>query len=192
MLIFSFTRSCTIPSNFIYDLNENDSQFVHYQLLWVNFLTYCFIRVSIQSLMHILCVFRDIFMEKHWKSAISRSVCDYFFNQQRNISSPEDIPPVIATPHHYLISIYRSNMYFVVVCMTDGKIVLLWRKLGYLSRTWNDHFLSSSCPLVPPLFVIEFLHRVVDTFDDYFSECTESIIKENYVVVYEVRVDFRF
>ncbi len=40
--------------------------------------------------------------------------------------------------------------------------------------------------LVPPLFVIEFLHRVVETFEDYFSECTESIIKENYVVVYEV------
>lgn len=38
----------------------------------------------------------------------------------------------------------------------------------------------------PPLFVIEFLHRVVDTFEDYFSECTESIIKENYVVVYEL------
>lgn len=40
--------------------------------------------------------------------------------------------------------------------------------------------------IVPPLFVIEFLHRVVDTFEDYFSECTETIIKENYVVVYEL------
>ena len=40
---------------------------------------------------------------------------------------------------------------------------------------------------VPPLFVIEFLHRVMDIFEDYFTECTESIIKENYVVVYEVR-----
>jgi AP-3 complex subunit mu len=38
----------------------------------------------------------------------------------------------------------------------------------------------------PPLFVIEFLHRVVDTIADYFSECTESVIKENYVVVYEL------
>ncbi|XP_029041065.1 AP-3 complex subunit mu-1 isoform X2 [Osmia bicornis bicornis] len=28
--------------------------------------------------------------------------------------------------------------------------------------------------------------RVVDTFEDYFSECTETIIKENYVVVYEL------
>lgn len=39
---------------------------------------------------------------------------------------------------------------------------------------------------VPPLFVIEFLHRVVDTFEDYFSECSENVVKDNYVVVYEV------
>lgn len=39
---------------------------------------------------------------------------------------------------------------------------------------------------MPPLFVIEFLHRVVDTFEDYFNECTETTIKENYVVVYEL------
>ena len=39
---------------------------------------------------------------------------------------------------------------------------------------------------VPPLFVTEFLHRVMDTFEDYFNECTESAIKENYVIVYEV------
>lgn len=97
-------------------------------------------------------------MEKHWKSVISRSVCDYFFEQHRKVGNPEDVPPVIATPHHYLISTYRCGMFFVAVCMTD----------------------------VPPLFVIEFMHRVVDTFNDYFSECTESIIKENYVVVYEL------
>ena len=40
---------------------------------------------------------------------------------------------------------------------------------------------------VPPLFVIEFLHRVMDTFEDYFQDCTESVIKENHVIVYEVR-----
>ena len=39
---------------------------------------------------------------------------------------------------------------------------------------------------VPPLFVVEFLHRVVDTFEDYFGECSEAIIKDNYVVVYEL------
>ncbi|XP_071802332.1 AP-3 complex subunit mu-1-like [Asterias amurensis] len=100
----------------------------------------------------------DIFMEKHWKSVISRSVCDYFFEAQNKVSCHDDVPPVIATPHHYLISIYRSQLFFVAVVQNE----------------------------VPPLFVIEFLHRIFDTFAEYFGECTETAIKENYVVVYEL------
>ncbi|KAG7251184.1 hypothetical protein CRUP_004198, partial [Coryphaenoides rupestris] len=87
----------------------------------------------------------DIFLEKHWKSVVSRSVCDYFFEAQERATEPENVPPVIPTPHHYLIS-----------------------------------------SEVPPLFVIEFLHRVVDTFQDYFGVCTEAAIKDNVVVVYEL------
>ena len=49
----------------------------------------------------------DVFLEKHWKSVISRSIVDYFFDAQNKATNPIDIPPVIATPHHYLISIYR-------------------------------------------------------------------------------------
>jgi len=101
-------------------------------------------------------------MEKHWKSIIPRTVCDYFFEVQRQVvkdnKGPEDVPPIIATPHHYLISIYRNNLFFVAVCMSE----------------------------VPPMFVIEFLHRVVDILEQYFNECTESNIKEHYVVVYEL------
>jgi len=37
--------------------------------------------------------------------------------------------------------------------------------------------------------VIEFLHRVVNTFEDYFTECTETTLKDNYVIVYEVVID---
>ncbi|XP_054720314.1 AP-3 complex subunit mu-1-like [Uloborus diversus] len=100
----------------------------------------------------------DVFMEKHWKSVIHKSVCDYFFDAQRKAASPEDIQPIIATPHHYLISIYRRNLFFVAVTTSE----------------------------VSPLFVIEFLHRVVDTFDDYFGDCSETLIKEHYVMVYEL------
>lgn len=61
-------------------------------------------------------------------------------------------------PSTNLVSIQRCGVSFVTVCKTE----------------------------IPPLFVIEFLHRVVDTFEDYFSECNETIIKENYVVIYEL------
>ncbi|ESN95177.1 hypothetical protein HELRODRAFT_87124 [Helobdella robusta] len=100
----------------------------------------------------------DMFLEKHWKSVIHRSICDYFFEAQSKAAGPEDVPPILATPHHYLINIYKNQMYFIAVVLTE----------------------------VPPLFVIEFLHRVVSTFEDYFGDCTESIVKDNYVIVYEL------
>jgi hypothetical protein len=49
--------------------------------------------------------------------------------------------------------------------------------------------LDNTC-LDLPLFVIEYLHRMIDIFGDYFGECTETSLKENYVVVYEVNIVF--
>ncbi|KXJ18699.1 AP-3 complex subunit mu-1 [Exaiptasia diaphana] len=100
----------------------------------------------------------DIFVEKHWKSVISRSICDHFFEAQTKASAPEDVPPVIATPHYYLISIYRNHLFFVAVVQSE----------------------------VPPLFVIEFLHRAFDIFKDYFHVCSETTLKEHIVIVYEL------
>ena len=60
-------------------------------------------------------------MEKHWKSVIHRSICDYFFEAQSKCSKPEDIPTVISTPHHKLILIYRNKLYFVAVVVNEGK-----------------------------------------------------------------------
>lgn len=97
-------------------------------------------------------------MEKHWRSVVSKSICDYFFEAQEKATSSTDVPPVIATPHYYLITVYRCKIYFVAVVQSE----------------------------VPPLFVIEFLHRVVDIFVEYFTECNERTIKEQYVIVYEL------
>jgi AP-3 complex subunit mu len=97
-------------------------------------------------------------MEKHWKSVINRSVVDYFFEAQSKCARAEDIPTVISTPHHKLIIVYRNKLYFVAVIVNE----------------------------VPPLFVLEILHRAFDIFEDYFNECTESSLKENFVIVYEV------
>ncbi|CAF3776806.1 unnamed protein product [Rotaria sp. Silwood1] len=63
----------------------------------------------------------DAFMEKHWKTVISKSICDYFYEAQKKCVNPEDIPPVIATPHHYLINIYRNNLYFIAIVTNEGK-----------------------------------------------------------------------
>ena len=64
-------------------------------------------------------------MEKHWRSVVNRSVCDYFFEAQAKASTPADVPPVIPTPHYYLISIFRNNMYFVAVTQSESEWVWL-------------------------------------------------------------------
>ena len=85
--------------------------------------------LHIYTLYNILLLFlsasihSEIFMEKHWRSVINRSVCDYFFEAQTKATSPSDIPPVIPTPHYYLITIYRNNLYFVAVLQNEGKLV---------------------------------------------------------------------
>ena len=59
-------------------------------------------------------------MEKHWASVVNKSVCDYFFEEQAKAPTPADVPPVIPTPHYYLISIFRNNLYFVAVLQNEG------------------------------------------------------------------------
>ncbi|EYC16718.1 hypothetical protein Y032_0032g2453 [Ancylostoma ceylanicum] len=100
----------------------------------------------------------DVVLEKHWKSVIHRSICDYFFDAQKKAASPEDVSPVLSTPHHYLINVYHNQVYFLAVTTTE----------------------------IPPLMVIEFLHRVVHTFSQYFDECSDTSIKENCVMVFEL------
>ncbi|KHJ99519.1 clathrin adaptor complex small chain [Oesophagostomum dentatum] len=100
----------------------------------------------------------DVILEKHWKSVIHRSICDYFFDAQKKVASPEDVSPVLSTPHHYLINVYHNQVYFLAVTTTE----------------------------IPPLMVIEFLHRVVYTLSQYFDECSDTSIKENCVMVFEL------
>ena len=64
---------------------------------------------------------REIFMEKHWSSVVSRSVCDYFFEAQSKATSHSDLPPVITTPHYYLVSIFRNQLYFLAVLQNEGE-----------------------------------------------------------------------
>ena len=36
---------------------------------------------------YVIFVCSDVFMEKHWKSVIPKSICDYFFEAQRRVNS---------------------------------------------------------------------------------------------------------
>ena len=47
-------------------------------------------------------------------------------------------------------------------------------------------FLGTTTVETNPLGVIEFLHRMFDTFENYFGEVSESNIKDNFSTVYQL------
>ena len=136
----------------------------------------------IQSLF-ILSPTGEVLIERHFRGVTSRSVCDYFWEQASVnlnhhgglasstsiIAADRDalydtIPPIMEVPESDSGTLYLFN------ALRDG--------LSYLAV----------CPAeVSPLLVLEFLHRVADTFVDYFgAPADESAIKDNFSTVYQL------
>lgn len=51
----------------------------------------------------------------------------------------------------------------------------------------SRHLTDTRGPTVPPMAVFEFLHRVIDVFEDYFGDFSQDTALKNAVIVYEVR-----
>lgn len=68
------------------------------------------------------------------------------------------MPPLIAASKYNLVNVYRDDLFLVATMVSE----------------------------MPPLLVVEFLHRVVDLFHDYFGGADDTAIKENFSTVYQV------
>jgi AP-3 complex subunit mu len=97
-------------------------------------------------------------IEKHYRGVTPRTVCDVFWDEVGKHAKREEVPPVIFTAKFYLVSVLRDGM-FVVASVTSE---------------------------VSPLLIIEFLHRVVDVFMEYFGAVDEMSIKENFSTCYQL------
>ena len=112
-------------------------------------------------MIHSLYIFNhtgEVLIEKHWRGAVSRSVADFFWEEVNKLDNREDIAPILNTAKFYLFNIYRNNLFFM--CTTTNEVAPLWG--------------------------VEFLHRVYDIFEEYFSVVDESTLKENFSTVYQL------
>jgi AP-3 complex subunit mu len=100
----------------------------------------------------------DIVIEKHWRTATSRSAVEFFWAKVQACAHPKDVPPVMTGPKHYLINVFRGNMYYLATVTCE----------------------------VAPLMVIELLHRVADVFVQYFSKATEDVLKQNFATIFQL------
>eukprot|EP01138_Halocafeteria_seosinensis_P004514 gb/GECG01004617.1/.p1 GENE.gb/GECG01004617.1/~~gb/GECG01004617.1/.p1 ORF type:complete len:329 (+),score=31.08 gb/GECG01004617.1/:1-987(+) len=101
----------------------------------------------------------DLVMEKHWRDKTPRTYLDAFWEEVAKHPRREDVPPVLPATRHFLVNVYRYNMFFVGVLVGD---------------------MSS-------LFVVELLHRIVDTLEHYLDfNVSEKTIRRQFSVVYQL------
>jgi AP-3 complex subunit mu len=109
----------------------------------------------------------DVLIEKHWRGLTPRTVCEHFWEQVSMYRNKEEAPPIMPHGQYYLLSIYRSNMFMLATTTVE----------------------------TPPLPTLEFLHRIFDILEGYFTSVEEGTIKDNFATVYQIleeMVDFGY
>nr|DAD38365.1 TPA_asm: hypothetical protein HUJ06_009006 [Nelumbo nucifera] len=102
---------------------------------------------------------REVMLEKQLTGhKVDRSICAWFWEQSISQGEFVKLPPVIASPTHYLFQIVREGITFLACTQVE----------------------------MPPLMGIEFLSRVADVLSDYLGGLNEDLIKDNFVIVYEL------
>lgn len=99
-------------------------------------------------------------MEKHWQKIIPKSDLEYLTSALQKSTDTTNIPPVIKTPYRCIVNVCRNELFLVAIVSSESKL--------------------------DSLFIMEFLHRIVDIIQNYFGDCHENLIKENLVTVYEL------
>ncbi|KMZ56679.1 AP-3 complex subunit mu-2 [Zostera marina] len=104
----------------------------------------------------------EVILEKQLKGQghrVDRSICSWFWDHY--VSQGCDLSkllPVIASPTHYLFHVFRGGIVFLGCTQVE----------------------------MSPLMAIEFLCRVADILSDYLGGLNEDLMKDNFVIVYQL------
>jgi len=99
----------------------------------------------------------EIIIERHFRGVVTeRAVCDAYWNHTQR--APVNELPSDRQGTLYGISAQRDGSTFLAVCPAE----------------------------VSPLTVLELLHRMASTFQDYFGNADEAAIKDNFSTVYQL------
>ncbi|ERN03284.1 AP-3 complex subunit mu [Amborella trichopoda] len=101
----------------------------------------------------------EVMLEKQWTGhQVDRSICAWFWEHALSYGEPYKVPSVVASPTHYLFQVVREGITFLACAQVE----------------------------MPPLMALEFLSKVADVLSDYLGGLNEDLIKDNFVIVYEL------
>jgi len=118
----------------------------------------------------------DVIAEKHWRGLISRGICDALWDAVTHAENVLDVPPIIEahTGQHHLFNVVhfvtKSHDSAVTKSMTEMNV----KRQATVSRAQaaklqKVFFVAVAATDVNVMVPLEFLHRMVDVFEDYFG-----------------------
>ncbi|KAL4578913.1 hypothetical protein LXL04_015045 [Taraxacum kok-saghyz] len=120
---------------------------------------------------------REVILEKQLTGhRVDRSICAWFWEQ--TISQPDSLKvlPVIASPTHYLFQIVREGITFLACTQVEMPPLMGIENI----------FISFQVTLIMMPSDKPFPIIVADVLSDYLGGLNEDVIKDNFVIVYEL------
>jgi len=118
----------------------------------------------------------DVIAEKHWRGLINRSICDALWDAVTHAENVLDVPPIIPahTGQHHLFNVVhfvtKQHDSMAPKSMTEvnnKRHEVITRATA--AKTQKIFFVAVAATDVNVMVPLEFLHRMVDVFEDYFG-----------------------
>ncbi|KAJ0974679.1 hypothetical protein J5N97_016644 [Dioscorea zingiberensis] len=113
---------------------------------------------------------------------VDRSICSWFWD---HAPSQSEVSPI----HDSYRNLIPFDLSFIVVAASNRQALpVIASPTHYLFHVVRDGITFLACTQVemPPLMAIEFLCRVADVLTDYLGSLNEDLIKDNFVIVYQL------
>jgi len=139
----------------------------------------------------ILNDFGQVIAEKHWRGLINRTICDALWDAVTHAENILDVPPIIAahTGQHHLFNVVhfvtkQADMIPKSMSEVNNKRHETITR-ATAAKTQKIFFVAVAATDVNVMVPLEFLHRMVDVFEDYFGVgFSEVDLQEEFARVY--------
>jgi len=134
----------------------------------------------------------DVIAEKHWRGLINRGICDALWDAVTHAENVLDVPPIIEahTGQHHLFNVVhfvtKQHDSALNKSMTEMNIkrgATVTRAAA--AKLQKIFFVAVAATDVNVMVPLEFLHRMVDVFEDYFGVgFSESDLQDEFSRMY--------
>jgi len=117
-----------------------------------------------------------VIAEKHWRGLISRNICDALWDAVTHAENVLDVPPIIEahTGQHHLFNVVHFVTKPQDSALNKSMTEMNVKRQATVSRAQaaklqKVFFVAVAATDVNVMVPLEFLHRMVDVFEDYFG-----------------------